>query len=275
MGCVLVTGCSSGIGLATAQAFARGGRPVLAGVRRPDSVPVVAEACDGLPVSPIVLDVTSGPSVEEATARAVADHGTVDVLVNNAGVGVIRSIEETGEDVYRQLFETNVFGPLAMMRAVVPPMREAGGGVIVNVSSVLGRVAIPFQGIYCATKFALEAVSDALHLEVAGHGIRVAVVEPGRVLTSFQANLVDERPGPESPYAERQRAFEEGWTRLPGRDRLATADEVAEMVLAACAPDGPRHLPVGQDSVGLVARREELDPDGIERYLRSVTGLVD
>ena len=195
---VLVTGCSSGIGLAAAAAFGRRGDRVLAGVRRPESVDAVAERCAGLDVEPVLLDVTEQSSVDGVVAAAV-DGGGIDVLVNNAGIGAIGSFEETPEDVYRAVFETNVFGVIAMMRAVLPPMRAAGGGTIVNVGSIVGRVAPPFQPFYAATKHAIEAITDSVHFETSRFGIRVCVVEPGRIPTEFGSNLVSERAPDGSP----------------------------------------------------------------------------
>lgn len=278
MGTVLISGCSSGIGLATAEAFGRRGHTVLAGVRRADAIAEVEERCVGLDVQAVRLDVTSGPSIEAAVGDAVHRHGSIDVLVNNAGIGAIAPLESTPEEVYRLVFETNVFGPMALIRASLPHMRHAGRGTIVNVGSVLGRVSIPFQSVYCATKFAIEALTDAVHLEVAPFGIRVCVVEPGRIPTSFATNLVgpDHRSGrtTDSPYGPLIERWTEGWAGLPGRERLATAEEVATAVVAAteAEPDGDRHLPVGDDSTLLIEQREERGVDGIERHLRTTIG---
>ena len=243
---------------------------MLAGVRRQESMAVVAEHCDGLDVEPVRLDVTDQTSIDDLVARALADGG-IDVLVNNAGIGAIGSFEETPEEVYRAVFDTNVFGVIAMMRAVLPPMRAAGGGTIVNVGSIVGRVAPPFQPYYSATKHAVEALTDSVHFETSRFGIRVCVVEPGRIPTDFGSNLVSERAPEGSPYRPLAREFEAGWSTIPGRERLATPDEVADMIVAVTDPDSPRHLPAGDDSQLLVDKRESLDRDGFEAYFREIT----
>ncbi len=202
---------------------------------------------------------------------AAVDGGGIDVLVNNAGIGAIGSFEETPEDVYRAVFETNVFGVIAMMRAVLPPMRAAGGGMIVNVGSIVGRVAPPFQPFYAATKHAIEAVTDSVHFETSRFGIRVCVVEPGRIPTEFGSNLVSERAPDGSPYRPLAREFEAGWAAIPGRERLATPDDVAEVILVATDPESPRHLPAGDDSRLLIEQRESLDREAFETYFRQIT----
>ena len=269
MGCVVITGCSSGIGLEAAAAFGQRGDTVVAGVRRSSSLAVVAERCDGLAVTPTLLDVTDPSSIERIVATAIDAHGGIDVLVNNAGIGAIGSFEETDEQVYRQVFETNVFGLIAMTRAVLPSMRAARGGTIVNVGSIVGRVAVPFQPYYSATKHAVEALTDSIHLETSRFGIRTCVVEPGRIPTDFASNLVSERAPDGSPYRPLAREWEAGWSTMPGRDRLASAAEVAEMIVTATDPAAPRHLPAGDDSRLLIERREQLDRESFDTYLRS------
>lgn len=272
MGCVLITGCSSGIGLEAAAAFGERGYTVLAGIRRKESSAQVAERCDGLPVEAVILDVTDRSSVDRVVDTARAEHGTIDVLVNNAGIGAIGSFEDTSEEVYRQVFETNVFGVIAMTQAVLPHMRAVGGGTIVNVGSIVGRVAVPFQPFYTASKHAIEALTDALHYEASRFGIKVRVVEPGRIPTDFGSKLVSERAPSDSPYRPLLREWEKGWSTIPGRENLAPASEVARIIVAAIEPDASRHLPAGADSERLIERRESLDPEAFEAHLRAITG---
>ena len=272
MGCVLVTGCSSGIGLETALGFARLGQPVLAGLRNLDRGDELRSRSTGLPVEIVQLDVTDEASIEAATSTAIEQHGAVDVLVNNAGVGAIGSVEDTAPATYRQVFETNVFGLLAMTRAVLPHMRGAGSGVIVNVGSIQGVVPVPFFAAYCASKHAVEAITESLHYEVASFGIRVAVVEPGRIGTSFPENLVHER-GIRSEYGPLAKRWFAGWSGIPGREAPATAADVAEAILAAATePDHPRHRSVGPDAVPLVDAKQTLSEADFERHLRQITG---
>ncbi len=179
---VLVTGCSSGIGRATAFEAAARGHRVYATARDLNSISDLASV-PGIRTLP--LDVTEAASIAAAVRTAVAEEGTIDALVNNAGHGRYGAVEDVALEDWRAQFEVNVFGAIAMLSAVLPAMRAAGAGTIVNVSSVAGRIPIPFASPYCASKHALEAVSDALRVEVAGFGIRVVVIEPGPIATRF------------------------------------------------------------------------------------------
>ena len=176
---VLITGCSTGIGRAAAVELAARGHEVVATARRVDVL-------DDLDVAQrLALDVDDDASVEVAVAAA----GPVDALVNNAGFGVIGPVECVPLTEGRRGMETNFFGAVRMIQAVLPSMRERGSGTIVNVTSLAGRVAPPFDGFYSATKFALEGLSEALHFEVGHFGIRVRIVEPGVFGTGFQSNV--------------------------------------------------------------------------------------
>lgn len=273
MGCVLITGCSSGIGLEAAMAFGRRGDSVIAGVRRAESMATVNERCEGLPVAPVLLDVTDSSSVESTVTMAVEQHGSIDVLVNNAGIGAIGSLEDTSEEIYRRVFETNVFGSIAMIQAVLPHMRAAGAGTIVNVGSIVGRIAVPFQPVYSASKHAIGALSDALHYETSRFGVRVRVVEPGRIPTAFPSNLVSERAPDESPYRPLNREWEKGWSTMPGRENLAEAAEVASEIVRATDAGSARHIPAGDDAKMLVDKRESMSPEEFEAYLRSAANF--
>jgi NAD(P)-dependent dehydrogenase (short-subunit alcohol dehydrogenase family) len=178
MATVLITGTSSGIGMSTALELARAGHRVIATMRNPAASPELAgtAAREGLPVEVLTLDVTSDESVRSCVA-AVA--GPIDVLVNNAGVECHGSIEELPMEDIVGTMNTNYFGAVRCIKAVLPRMREAGSGCIINISSVSGRIAVSPLGAYAASKFALEAMSEALAGEVKPFGIRVAIVEPG------------------------------------------------------------------------------------------------
>ncbi len=196
---VLITGASSGIGQACARRLASRGYRVFGTSRRP-------QAGEAEPFEMIRMDVTDDGSVRDGVAAVLARAGRLDVTVNNAGIGFAGAIEDTSLDEARELFETDFFGVLRVCRAVLPQMRAQRSGTIVNVSSLAGVVAVPFQGMYCAAKFALEGMTEALRLEVRPFGIRVALIEPGDAHTAFTANR---RPtaasGPESAYAESMR----------------------------------------------------------------------
>ncbi len=196
-----MTGCSSGIGRAAALEAAERGHLVYATARDPGSL----SDLQGRPgIRTLTLDVTDAASIAAAVSTALAEEGRIDALVNNAGFGRYGAVEDVPLEDWRAQFEVNVFGAIAMISAVLRSMREARSGTIVNVSSVAGRIPIPFASPYCASKHALEAVSDALRVEVAGFGVRVVLVEPGPIESRFSdraragvAALLDQ-PGPYS-----------------------------------------------------------------------------
>jgi NAD(P)-dependent dehydrogenase (short-subunit alcohol dehydrogenase family) len=178
---VLITGCSSGIGRATAKRLAERGWKVYATARRPESIADLATVgCETLG-----LDVTDEQSMREALSVVEAGEGTVGALVNNAGYSQSGAVETIPMDRLRAQFETNVFGLVRMCQLVLPGMRRAGRGRIVNISSMGGRLTFPGGGAYHATKHAVEALSDALRFEVAGFGVQVVIVEPGLITTEF------------------------------------------------------------------------------------------
>ncbi|MDX6581236.1 MAG: hypothetical protein QOI10_420 [Solirubrobacterales bacterium] len=180
-GAVLITGCSSGIGHKTAKRLAAKGWSVYATARRPESIADLAESgCKTL-----ALDVNDEASMEAAVAAVEAEHGAVGALVNNAGYSQSGALETLPTERLRAQFETNVFGLVRMCQLVLPGMRRAGRGRIVNLSSMGGKLVFPGGGAYHATKYAVEALSDALRFEVKGFGIRVVIVEPGLITTNF------------------------------------------------------------------------------------------
>jgi NAD(P)-dependent dehydrogenase (short-subunit alcohol dehydrogenase family) len=184
---VLITGCSSGIGRATAERLAHSGHTVFATARDVSTLEDLgSRGCDVL-----ALDVTSEPSMREAVAVVEAAHGAVDVLVNNAGYGLHGAAEEADLDEVRRQFETNVFGLARLTQLVLPGMRRQGWGRIVNVSSMGGRLTFPGGAFYHASKHAVEAFSDALRFEVRPFGIDVIVIEPGLVKTRFGQTAVE------------------------------------------------------------------------------------
>jgi NAD(P)-dependent dehydrogenase (short-subunit alcohol dehydrogenase family) len=192
---VLITGASSGIGLECARYLASRGHRVYGASRRPPS--------GDLGFTPLAMDVTSDEQVRAAVERVAHDAGRIDVLVNNAGFGIAGSVEDTTIEEARAQFETNVFGMLRMCRAVLPIMRRQRAGLVVNVSSIAALVPIPFQGHYSASKAAIEALTEALRMEVRPFGIRVALLEPGDFKTGFTANRVRAAAMRDSPYNER------------------------------------------------------------------------
>ncbi len=196
---VLITGCSSGIGEATAARLARTGWSVYATARKPETLSDLAAAgCRTL-----ALDVTSEASMSAAVDTVLNESGRIDALVNNAGYSQSGAVETLDLDDVRRQFETNVFGLMRMCQLVLPSMREHREGRIVNISSMGGRLVFPGGGAYHATKYAVEALSDALRFEVAGFGIKVVLVEPGLITTNFENAAVASMEGnADGPYAE-------------------------------------------------------------------------
>ena len=199
-GPVLVTGCSSGIGMAAAELLVKAGHTVYATARRPETL----EGLRAGGARTMALDVMAEESMTRAVAAIEAEHGSVGALVNNAGYGEYGTIEETDLDKVRAMFETNVFGLARLSQLVLPGMRRAGRGRIVNVGSMGGRITFPVGGYYHATKYAVEAISDALRMEVRPFGIHVSLIEPGLIRTGFeQTALTSEAAAVQehSPYA--------------------------------------------------------------------------
>jgi NAD(P)-dependent dehydrogenase (short-subunit alcohol dehydrogenase family) len=204
---VLITGCSTGIGRNLAQRLARSGYTVVATARR-------TETLNGLQaVLKLPLDVTEQESVNRTVDCAIRRFGRIDVLVNNAGYALPGAIEEIPDEQVRKLFDVNVFGVLRMIRAVVPHMRQQGAGRIINMSSIGGKLVVPANGAYSATKFSLEALSDALRFELTPYSIKVVLIEPGSIKTRFaetaQANAQEIFAYPDSPYQALYKKYRE------------------------------------------------------------------
>lgn len=272
---VLITGSNSGIGRATAELLAGRGYRVLATMRNLDKGRDLAEAAkkSGWDLTLLPLDVCREDSVREAFRQA----GEVDVLVNNAGFEVWGPLEEMGVGDVVDQFDTNVYGPLRCINAALPAMRQRGRGVIVNVSSLGGRVAAPLNGLYSASKFALEALSESLHYEVGHFGVRVHIVEPGGIETSFQDNrrLVGAGAGDESsPYRPLIGQWEQAATRLQGEGGRTQPVAVAEAILEAIEKGDKLRYPVGPDAQMVLMARKQMDDETFESTMRQQLGLT-
>jgi NAD(P)-dependent dehydrogenase (short-subunit alcohol dehydrogenase family) len=196
---VLITGCSTGIGRATAEQLAKAGWNVYATARKPEDIEDLKQA--GAKTS--ALDVTDEKSMAASVKAIEEADGAIGALVNNAGYSQSGAIETIPMESVRRQFETNVFGLMRMCQLVLPGMREAGSGRIVNISSMGGKLVFPGGGVYHATKHAVEALSDALRFEVAGFGIDVVIIEPGLIITEFGETAVGSMAGNEDgPYAK-------------------------------------------------------------------------
>jgi NAD(P)-dependent dehydrogenase (short-subunit alcohol dehydrogenase family) len=259
----LITGASSGFGRAIACAALARGDSVAAGAR-------TTEAFDGLPdgVHPLVLDVTVAEQREAAVAGTLERFGRLDVLVNNAGRTQVGAVEETTDEELRSLFELHFFAPAALTRLVLPHMRNQGGGAIVQMSSVGGQTTAPGFGAYCATKFALEGLTETLRDEVAEFGIHTLIVEPG----AFRTGLF--RPGAVYESAAMpEYADAVGPTRayVRGNDGLQPGDpaKAAQAILAALDADSPPlRLVLGADAIENIERRLERVSDELAAWRR-------
>lgn len=239
-GPILITGCSSGLGRASALMFCAAGYETVATARDPATLaPLAALGCLTLR-----LDVTDEDSRRTAVAEVERRYGSVGVLVNNAGYGQYGPLEEIPPEALQRAFDTNVFGLLRMSQLVLPAMRGAGRGRIVNVSSLAGRVSAQGGGVYHMTKFAVEALADALRPEVKPFGIDVVNVLPGPFVSSYRDKVVASIPdtGPESPYATYKRSVSRYILNFlrPHGFGVMTSERVARSVFKAATARRPR-----------------------------------
>ncbi len=265
---VLITGCSSGYGRATATHFLERGWNVVATMRSP-------EKAQGFPESErlrrLRLDVTDRGSIAEAVRAGLAAFGGLDVVVNNAGIGMFSAFEVTSEAITREVFETNTFGVMAVTQAVIPHFRERRAGTLVNVTSSAGIVPMPLVSVYNASKFAIEGFTESLSYELSFFGVSAKIVEPGYgPNTSFVANSAERMTGlvPEAyaPYAQQLlQGFAGG--------KSTTELDVARVVWLA-ATDGSKRLryPAGPDAEELAGMRRALPGDDYLEQMRAVIG---
>jgi NAD(P)-dependent dehydrogenase (short-subunit alcohol dehydrogenase family) len=260
MAIAAVTVTSTGIGLATAATLARAGQTVFATMRNPKTggteLHAIAER-EYLPLSIAALDVDSDESVRNAFANILAEAGRIDVLVNNAGISVLSAVEETPIAAFRATMETNYFGALRCIQAVLPGMRERRSGCIVNVTSVAGRLSVAPQAAYSSSKFALEAASESLAQEVKAFGVRVAIVEPGVIATSIFGKV--QPPSADSNYPHGRRIYELFRVSL---ENPVSPDVVGEKIreIVESGTWKLRH-PVGPGAEGFLAWRASMNDE--------------
>jgi NAD(P)-dependent dehydrogenase (short-subunit alcohol dehydrogenase family) len=257
---VLITGAARGIGRSTAQVLASRGHSVIA-----TDVSPLSES-EGIQAH--VLDVTSDDSV----ARCLQEVGPLDAIVNNAGIFGPGPVEGYPLDRIRQTFETNTLGPLRLIQAVLPAWRKRGSGVIVNVSSVSGRVSSPLEAAYSASKFALEAFTESLHVEVRHFGIRCVLIEPGTIATGNKP--IEPYMGP-ADYAGLWEQWAGAHTKMTGPSAVPGPEVVALAIARAIEdPATPFRVPVGQDAEMILALRRSLDDQAFEDAMRKALGLT-
>lgn len=264
---VLITGCSSGIGRACARRMHRSGMVVYATARKQETLDELAE--EG--VRTLRLDVTDEDSMRAAVDTVEAEHGAIGALVNSAGFAASGVVEEVELPEMRQQFETNLFGLARLSQLALPAMRAAGTGTIVNISSIFGRYAVPGGGFYQASKHAVEALSDALRLEVADFGVKVVLIEPGPVRTTeFGSTYVANLQPRSEVYEDFRRRTTEYFNAIYTGNRRTLAgtftleaDDVARAVEGALRARHPRaRYPVGLLARSTLALRR-LSPDSV------------
>jgi NAD(P)-dependent dehydrogenase (short-subunit alcohol dehydrogenase family) len=261
---VLITGTSKGIGFETALAFARGGHKVYATMRNPQQSPRLAQIAERekLPITVMAMDVDSDESVHDAIAT-ISKTEPIDILVNNAGIERAGSVEELPLAEFRAVMETNYFGVIRCLQAVILPMRQRRRGCIINVSSVAGRLTASPLASYHASKWALEALSEALACELKAFGIRVVIVEPGIIDTEMAHRIGN--PPPDSPYPQQARfaALFRATLQAPAPPTVV-ADKILEI---AYSGNWQLRHPVGPDAVPTLQWRAQMtDEQWVDLY---------
>ncbi|MEQ9074893.1 MAG: SDR family NAD(P)-dependent oxidoreductase [Sandaracinaceae bacterium] len=272
---VLCTGCRSGFGLLIAVAAARAGHTVYAGLRDLETREDLDRATKGLDVRPVQLDVLDRLQHEEVVERILGEHGRLDALINNAGIALGGFQEQIEEDELRRLFDVNVFSPWALTKRCLPTMREQRAGIVINVSSMAGRQAMPGLGAYAGSKFALEGMTEALRHELRPFGVRVVLVEPGPYKTDiFGRNRRTARESHEGggPYARMQARMEKLVEKMEAR--MGDPQEVADLVVELLQDPSPRlRYPLGPGVQARLWARRLLPFQGYEKVIERVVGF--
>lgn len=256
----LITGCSSGFGREIALAALAAGDRVLATARRPETLAELQKR-GGDRVRTTALDVTDAGQVDAAVKTALEEFGRIDVVVNNAGNGSVGAVEELTVDELRALMDVMFFGAVAVTKAVLPHLRAQGSGTVVQISSMGGQLSPPGYGAYCATKYALEGISEALAAEVEPFGVRVLIVEPGAFRTEFGGGRMH-RSRTIDAYAVSTSGTRDAVATMDGTQPGDPAKAAAAIVRAVGSADAPLHLALGADAVEAIrAQHESLAAD--------------
>ena len=259
MATVLITGCSTGIGYATAERMARAGHTVYATMRNPQRAPELGQLAqrDSLPITILTMDVDSDESVKTTVAEVLTQDGQIDVLVNNAGIGPIGPVEEVTMADFQAVMQTNYFGVLRCIQAVLPEMRERRSGCIINISSVAGKLYSPYHSAYCASKAAVEALSESLAGEVGPLGIQVVVVQPGVIDTPIIDKMDEVSANTNYPNQIRLKAY-----LTASRNNHVPASMVAEVIQSISTGEQTTFRnPVGLDAGPLLGWRASLSDE--------------
>jgi len=274
----VVTGSSSGNGFETSLLLAKNRFYTYATMRKLEKSARIKEIAkkDSLPIEVLQLDVTDDKSVTDAIDVISNRQGRIDVLVNNAGYEQHGPVEELSMEEIKTQFETNFFGAVRVMKAVLPMMRKQRSGTIVNVSSIGGKIGVPLNSAYVGSKFALEGFSESMKYELEGFGIKVILIEPGAVNTNYLENSrqAQKAMNPDSPYAELSKMVSEGVRERFKETSSSCPMQVAEVILTAIKSDKPntRYL-VGNDAIAINERRKSSSDSELERWIKE--GLLE
>lgn len=268
---VLVTGCSSGIGLATCHVLSRNNFMTYGTVRNLSKAKKIQDLINGenLSLKILRLDVNDNQSIKIAVKKILTDTGRIDVLINNAGYGMFGPVEEITTQEVKKQFETNFFGTIRLIKAIVPIMRKQANGTIVNISSMVGRFGVPLNSAYVSSKFAVEGLSESISFELEEFGIRVIVIEPGVVKSDFFQNVKVKGMNLESPYhklMERRVNFLD----KAMKNSLTSSYDVADTILDALNSKDPKfRYVIGNDATNSLRMRNSLSDRKFMEWIRA------
>jgi len=268
---VLVTGCSSGIGLATCHVLSRNNFMTYGTVRNLSKAKKIQDLInmENLSLKILRLDVNDNQSIKLAVKKILTDTGRIDVLINNAGYGMFGPVEEITTQEVKKQFETNFFGTIRLIKAIVPIMRKQGNGTIVNISSMVGRFGVPLNSAYVSSKFAVEGLSESISFELEEFGIRVIVIEPGVVKSDFFHNVKVKGMNLESPYhklMERRVNFLDKAIK----NSLTSSYDVADTILEALNSKDPKfRYVIGNDATNSLRMRNSLSDRKFMEWIRA------
>lgn len=264
----LVTGSSSGIGYETALLLARNGFDTFASMRNMSKSKEITEVSkrENLPLRVLQLDVTDDKSVADAISNILNEKKSIEVVVNNAGYGLMGSVEDSSLDEIKAQFETNFFGAIRVMQKVIPIMRNQRTGTIVNVSSIAGRIGFPMGSAYVSSKFALEGLSESMSYELKQFGIKIVLIEPGVINTNFAIVTPKKAPDANSSYSQLMNKLEENLFSTIAHG--TSPKEVATVILRSITEESPEHrYLVGNDAIDLIEARKNSTDEEFEKII--------
>jgi NAD(P)-dependent dehydrogenase (short-subunit alcohol dehydrogenase family) len=264
----LVTGSSSGIGYETALLLARNGFDTFATMRNMNKSKEITEVSkrENLPLRLVQLDVNDDKSVTDAINNILKEKKSIEVVVNNAGYGLMGSVEDSSLDEIKAQFETNFFGAIRVMQRVIPIMRKQRSGTIVNVSSIAGRIGFPMGSAYVSSKFALEGLSESISYELKQFGIKIILIEPGVIKTNFALVTPKKAVNKNSSYSQLMNKLEENLFSTIANG--TSPKEVATVILRSITEESPEHrYLVGNDAVELINARKNNTDEEFEKII--------